>query len=183
MLPGATLAPGSNGFGTLTITNNLGLNNAGILQFQLGTNSSQVAVTGDLTLGGTLNVSAAGGFGAGTYTLFTYGGTLSVGTLTLGSLPPGHTYVLDTSMAGQVNLIVTQPSFGSLQTTGSGLVISGAGGTPNASYYVLGTTNLLLPTGGWTRLLTNQFDANGNFIFTNAFNAGTAQQFYRLQVP
>ena len=180
---GATLAPGSNGFGTLTITNNLGLNNAGILQFQLGTNSSQVAVTGDLTLGGTLNVSAAGGFGAGTYTLFTYGGTLSVGTLTLGSLPPGHTYVLDTSMAGQVNLIVTQPSFGSLQTTGSGLVISGAGGTPNASYYVLGTTNLLLPTGGWTRLLTNQFDANGNFIFTNAFNAGTAQQFYRLQVP
>ena len=181
---GSTLAPGSNGFGTLTITNNLGLNNASMLQFQLGTNSSQVAVAGDLTLGGTLNLSAGAGFGAGTYTLFTYGGTLSVGTLTLGSLPAGHTYVLDTtSVAGQVNLIVTQPSFGNIQTTASGLVISGTGGTPNTSYYVLGTTNLLLPPGGWTRLLTNQFDANGNFIFTNVFNAGAAPKFYRLQLP
>ena len=180
---GSTLAPGSNGFGTLTITNNLGLNNASILQFQLGTNGSQVAVTGDLNLGGTLNLSAAGGFGAGTYTLFTYGGTLSIGTLTLGSLPAGHTFVLDTSVAGQVNLIVTQPSFGSIQAVGGGLVVSGTGGTPNAPYYVLGTTNLLSPAGGWTRLLTNQFDANGNFIFTNAFNTGAAQQYYRLQLP
>ena len=109
---------------------------------------------------------------------------MSVGTLTLGSLPAGHTYVLDTtSVAGQVNLIVTQPSFGNIQTTASGLVISGTGGTPNTSYYVLGTTNLLLPPGGWTRLLTNQFDANGNFIFTNVFNAGAAPKFYRLQLP
>ena len=108
---------------------------------------------------------------------------LSIGTLTLGSLPAGHTFVLDTSVAGQVNLIVTQPSFGSIQAVGGGLVVSGTGGTPNAPYYVLGTTNLLSPAGGWTRLLTNQFDANGNFIFTNAFNTGAAQQYYRLQLP
>jgi fibronectin-binding autotransporter adhesin len=70
---GATLAPGSNGFGTLTITNDLGLNNGSILDFQLGAHSSQVSVTGDLTLGGTLNLSANAGFGPGTYPLFTYG--------------------------------------------------------------------------------------------------------------
>ena len=85
---GATLAPGSNGSGTLTITNDLGLNNASMLQFQLGTNGDQVAVTGDLTLGGTFNISDAAGFGPGTYTLFTYGGALSVGTLTSARRPP-----------------------------------------------------------------------------------------------
>ena len=181
---GATLAPGSNGSGTLTITNDLGLNNASILQFQLGTtNSRVVAVTGDLTLGGTLNVSAATNFGPGTYTLFTYGGTLSVGIITLGTAPPGYGYAIDTSAQGAVNLIVTLPQFGNIKATSNGMVISGSGGPASSNYYLLSSTNLALPLANWTRVVTNQFDSNGNFIFTNASSTNIPQKFFRLQLP
>ena len=180
---GATLVPGNNGAGTLTITNDLGLNNASILQFQLGATSSKVAVTGDLTLGGILNISAATGFGPGSYTLFTYGGTLSVGTITLGTVPAGYGYTIDTSVQGAVNLIVTLPQFGNIKATSNGMVISGSGGPANANYYLLSSTNLGLPLANWIRLATNQFDANGGFIFTNAFTTNTPQKFFRLQIP
>ncbi len=180
---GATLVPGSNGAGTLTITNDLGLNNTSLIQFQLGTNSSLVAVTGDLTLGGTLNLSASAGFGPGTYALFTYGGALSVGTLTIGTVPAGYSYTIDTSVEGQVNLIVAQPSFGNIRVASGGLVISGSGGMSNAVYYVLSATNLTVPLNSWTHLATNTFDASGNFNFTNAMNPGTPRQFFRLQTP
>jgi fibronectin-binding autotransporter adhesin len=180
---GATLAPGSNGSGTLTITNDLGLNNASILQFQLGASSSQVAVTGDLTLGGTLNISAAAGFGPGTYTLFNYGGALGVGTLTLGTMPSGFNYTIDTSIQGQVNLVVSGPQFGKILATANGLVISGSGGTTNGTYYLLSSSNLTMPLSQWTRVSTNQFDGSGNFNLTNSVSGNTPAQFYRLQMP
>jgi fibronectin-binding autotransporter adhesin len=179
---GATLAPGSNGSGTLTITNDLGLNNASVLQFQLGATSSQTSVAGDLTLGGTLNISAAAGFGPGTYTLFTYGGALSVGTLTIGTAPAGYSYTIDASVQGQVNLILAQPSFGNIRVASGGLVISGSGGMSNAVYYVMSATNLAAPLNSWTHFATNTFDASGNFNFTNAFNPNAPRQFYRLQL-
>ncbi|WP_163317758.1 hypothetical protein, partial [Enterobacter hormaechei] len=46
-------------------------------------------VTGNMTLGGTLNVSDAGGFGAGVYRLFDYGGTLTDNGLAIGARPAG----------------------------------------------------------------------------------------------
>jgi len=179
---GATLAPGSNGAGTLTITNDLGLNNASVLQFELGTNSDQVSVTGDLTLGGTLNISNPGGFGPGTYTLFTYGGTLSIGTLAIGTTPASYTYAIDTSVPGRVNLVVSQPSFGSILISSNGLVIAGYGGAANAGYYLMASTNVAAPLNTWARLLTNRFDSNGNFIFTNGINSTSPQSFYLLQL-
>jgi len=159
------------------------LNNASVLQFQLGATSSHVSVTGDLTLGGTLNLNAATGFGPGTYTLFTYGGTLSIGTLTFGMMPVGYGYNIDTSVQGQVNLIVARPKFGNILATPNGLVMSGSGGTANASYYLLTATNLAAPLNIWARLLTNQFDSGGNFNFTNAPSTNSPQNFYRLQIP
>jgi len=35
----------------------------------------------------------------------------------------------------------------------------------------------------WTRILTNQFNASGNFIFTNAISPAVPRRFYVLQVP
>ena len=183
---GATLAPGSNGSGTLTITNDLGLDNASILQFQLGTNSDQVSVTGDLTLGGTLNISNAGGFGPGNYTLFTYGGALSVGTLTIGNTPnTNFTCSIDTSVQGQVNLIVQSSAplvISGIKLSGGNLVLNGSGGPASGNYYVLTSTNLTVPLTNWTRLLTNQFDAGGNFNFTNPMSTNALQSFYLLQL-
>ena len=73
------------------------------------------------------------------------------------------------------------PVFGALNLSGSDLIFSGSNGTANAFYYVLTSTNIALPASNWTRLLTNQFDGNGNFLFTNP--ASLPQNFYLLQLP
>ena len=65
----------------------------------------------------------------------------------------------------------------------SSVIINGSGGPINGTYFVLSSTNIALPLTNWTRLLTNQFDATGNFIFTNAINAAVPRRFYVLQVP
>lgn len=181
---GATLAPG-NSTGTLTIGDGLVLGDGSILNFELGTVSDSVNVTGDLTLGGTLNITNLSGCGVGAYTLFTYGGQLSLGHLTFGTKPAGYNYTLNISTPGQVKLIVaptTQPSFSNLAMSGNNLVLGGNNGVPLGNYYLIGSTNLALPVTNWTRVATNQFDATGSFTFTNVLNLNSSQWFYRLQL-
>ena len=92
---------------TLTVSNDLMLGGDGLVNFTLGTNTTQLAITGNLISGGTNDISAGTGFTNGTYTLMTYGGALSGSTPVLASTPPGYNYALSTGTPGQVNLIVT----------------------------------------------------------------------------
>ncbi|MGA2241784.1 MAG: glycosyl hydrolase family 28 protein [Verrucomicrobiota bacterium] len=98
-----TLAPG-NSPGTLTVNNNLVVNDGAVLQYELGASSDLTVVNGNLTLGGALNITSVGGLGATNYTLFTYTGNLS-GDATFGVTPPGYSFYLNTNTAGQVILI------------------------------------------------------------------------------
>ncbi len=92
--------------GKLAVTNNYGPPSAGVFNFGLGTNTSTVAVTGNLALtNATFNITNAPGFGAGTYTLFTYTGTEN-GTFALGSTPASFNYTL-TNTTGQIQLVVS----------------------------------------------------------------------------
>jgi hypothetical protein len=77
----------------------------------------------------------------------------------------------------------TPPVIGHVRVMGGQLVLTGSGGVTNGVYYVLTATNLAAPLPQWTRLLTNPFDAGGNFNFTNAIPTNAAQNFYRLQLP
>ena len=103
-----TLAPG-NSIGTLAISNSLVVNGGAALQYALGTNSDLTVVSGNLTLGGTLNVTDAGGFTNTTYTLFSYGGTLTYTNVSTGTAPAGYTYTISTNTPSQVNLVVLTP--------------------------------------------------------------------------
>jgi autotransporter-associated beta strand protein len=179
---GAILSPG-NGAGTLTISDELDLSDLTVLQFGIGTNSNKVVVSGNLVLGGQLNITNTGGFGVGTYTLFSYGGALRMGSLTIASAPTGFVCTVSTNTVGQVNLVVTRPQFNMINAGANGLVMSGSGGPASGIYYVLGSTNIGLPLNLWTRIVTNQFDSGGNFDFTNAFSPNSPQEFYRLQLP
>lgn len=178
------------GGSTLTVSNNLNLGGGSVLNFVLGTNPTCLAVAGNLVLNGTINVSMGGGFTPTNYTLFTYTGTLG-GTPVLGSTPTiySYSYILDTSVPGQVRLIVTAPPppvFENIYVVpGSGsnaMVMSGSGGVTNGSFGVLASTNLTLPLAQWPFMTTNPFDATGRFLFTNAPGSNTPQMFYRLQV-
>ena len=181
-----TLAPGNHP-GTLTISNDLVINNGAVLQYQLGAGSDLTVVNGNLTLGGTLNLTSDGSLGAANYTLFTYTGSLS-GDATLGITPPGYSYYLNTNTAGGVILVAyspapTPPGFAAISSSGGKVVLRGGGGSTNGPYYVLTSTNLAQPRIQWTRFAVGQFDGSGNFVFTNAPGTGVPRRFYLLQLP
>ena len=152
---GGKLAPG-NGVGTLTIGNDLVVSDAAVLQYDLGTTSDRTVVSSNLTLGGTLNITDAGGFTNGTYTLFAYGGMLSTnGTptiLAIGTTPNTNLlYLVDITTGGQVNLVVASPpvaSFTASPTNGVAPLavtfIDGSSGTITNRHWDFGngdTTN------------------------------------------
>jgi T5SS/PEP-CTERM-associated repeat protein len=117
---GGMLAPGRDFVfqggihpGTLTMAS-LELHPGAALEFELDVPdvagseiNDLVIVNGDFTLDGVVNVIDAGRFESGTYTLATYTGTLTDNGLTVGSLPDGFMAEVDTTVAGQVRLIVT----------------------------------------------------------------------------
>jgi hypothetical protein len=95
---------------TLSNSTSLALPATSVVNFVLGTNNATVAVAGNLALNNTLNIATNGGFGPGTNTLFTYTGTLTGSLPALGTVPGGYNYAFDTSIAGQVNLVVALPA-------------------------------------------------------------------------
>ncbi len=180
---GAILAPGAPN-GTLTFTNNLTLNDNSLLRFGLGSSSDAVAVGGDLLLTGQLTVTNSGGFGVGSYPLFTCAGALNLGSLVLVAAPAGYNYSFDTNTTGIVKLVVALPAppvISNPTVSGGKFIFSGSGGQPGATFYIVTATNLAAPAANWMPMLTNQFDAGGNFAVTND-PATNRQVFYRLQL-
>ncbi len=119
---GGTLAPG-NSPGTLTMSSLL-LSPGSILNYELDTPNvvggvnDLVVVNGDLTLAGTLNVTALSGFGLGVYRLINYTGTLTDNVLALGTMPTGYAYAVNNVVPGQVNLQVITPTPPDIQVLG-----------------------------------------------------------------
>jgi hypothetical protein len=166
-----------------------------VAQFVLGTISSTVVVSNDLTIGGTVNVAAAAGFTTTSYTLFTYGGILTNNGLIVGAMPTNYVGVVDTSIAGQVNLIVSNapppppPStdfrITSIDRRGDDVVITWL--TTGS-----GTSNIVqITTGATDGSYTNNFvDISGSAMLinsstTNYVDSGGAtnipSRFYRVR--
>jgi rhamnogalacturonan endolyase len=190
---GATLQPGES-TGTLTFSNALMLAAGSTAVFEASTEPliyDQVQVLGQLTFGGTLVVTNLGSepFAVGdTLQLFTagsFGGQFQA--LILPPLPTALAW--DTNLlssSGMLSVVSitppTPPVFGALTVANGALVFTGAGGA-NVTFHLLGATNVALPLNLWERILTNQFDADGNFILTNPVNPIWPQGYYRLEVP
>ncbi len=168
---------------TFTVSNDLNLSPQTVLNFAPGTNATEVAVAGNLTLGGTNNILAGNGFTNGTYILMTYTGTLS-GTLpVIGSTPTNfaYAYTLETNQPGEVVLAVTLPAPTNLVATATNLLINlkwnSVSGT-SAYNLMRGTSN----GGPYPTVLsglaaTNYADANVTnavkyFYIVTAFGAG-----------
>jgi autotransporter-associated beta strand protein len=188
---GGTLAPG-NFPGTLTFSNSLTLNSGGTNIFEISQSpltNDAAKVLGALTCGGTLIVTNSGAtaLAAGdSFKLFSAASyTGAFAKIILPPLPAGlgwNTNSLNTS--GALSVVVTaKPFISSAGLAGNGFVFGGTGGVAGADFYLLGSTNLAAPLTNWARRLTNQFDGNGNFNFTNAFDPDSSPAFYLLQVP
>jgi hypothetical protein len=85
------------------------LNSSTILDYEFGAPGGPadlVNITGNLTLAGTLDVTNLGGFTNGTYTMFTYTGTLVNNTLNVGTLPAGFSGVISNDTVDKLVLLV-----------------------------------------------------------------------------
>ena len=157
---------------TFTVSNNLNLSPATVLNFTLSTNTTRLTVAGNLVLGGTNFISAGAGFTNGSYTVMTYTGTLGGTVPVLGAVPAGYNYFYDTNTAGLVKLVVTLPA----PSTPTNLVAAATNLLINlkwnsvsgsASYNLKrGTTGGVYPTVFSGLTTTNYADAN----VTNAVN-------------
>ncbi len=114
----------------------------------------------------------------------TNSGSHTVQLMVVGKNPSSISYALST-----YEFLFTQlqagpprpPSIGAFAYSGTNLIFSGANGIPQTPCCVLMTTNLALPLAAWTVVVTNGFDAGGNFNFTNP-TPNMPQQFYRLKL-
>jgi hypothetical protein len=174
---------------TLSNSSSLALPGSSVVNFVLGTNTAGVVVAGNLTLDSTLNITNGGGFGAGTYTLFTYNGTLT-GTPLLGAQPPGCNCSLSTNTARQVNLLVSstnsssppaitdQPASRTVLVGSNALFNVGASGSAPLSYqWWFNTTNHVAYGTNASLTVSNAQPAQAGryrVIVTNACGAATS---------
>jgi hypothetical protein len=157
-----------------------------------GTNDVLV-VGGTLTYGGVLSLTNLSGalaandsfklFNAGAYS----GAFSSVNPET-----PGVNLAWDTNSLGSGILKIvstgtgptTNASITSVSRSGSNLLIHGTNNNvPNTSghFVVLTSTNIALPLSNWTPVLTNPFNLDGTFDYTNPIVPGMARQFIDVQ--
>lgn len=184
------VAPGTS-VGQLTVSGNITLAGTTVMELTkagLVLTNDVLSVSGALTSGGTLAVTHSGNplVLNDSFRLFTAGAfTGSFITLTLPPLDAGLAWDTSTiATDGWLRVVNgTPPVIGSISLNGNEVIISGSGGTPGATYYVMATTNVALPLVFWSPLATNLFDAGGNFNFTNPVVPANAQEFFRLQVP
>jgi hypothetical protein len=198
---GGTIAPGGGGAaGSINVTGNVTLNHASTLDYKLGAPGNTgsgvndyVNITGNLSLDGTLNVTAMSGYGYGVYTAMNYSGTLTQpsGGLAQGTMPSGnYSYFIDNSMANAINLDV-MPMYLPGDTNHDGVLNSldidaiyqhftvappalvclhPFNWTPsNGNQEPAVSTNT--PTGSWTRPLMPyqaQYDVNGDGVVNQA---------------
>jgi len=187
---GGTFAPGAS-VGKIVLSNSPSLQGHTRMEISKSgapLTNDQIQVTAALTYGGELTVSNLGPtalalgdrfplFSANSYT-----GAFSV--VTLPPLSPGLGWTNKLLVDGSLEVVVVAlPKFTSASRSGTNVIISGTGGPANAPYAVLTATNVTTPLSNWVSLVTNQFDSNGNFSFTNPIAPGELQRYFRIRTP
>jgi len=177
ILSGATIG------GTGTIKSNLVVNAGAFIAARLP--GPKLTVTGNLTIAGAVNITDAGGFGVGTYTLMTYTGTLTNNGLTIGTTPdPAYACNIDTNTAHQINLNVALTPFATWQVAQFGSFTNtdaAAGADPdhdrlnNEQEYLTGT----IPTNGNSVLRLDALHGNTGMGFDMSW-PGVTGRTYRV---
>ncbi len=183
------ITTGSNPVGELAASDNITLDGTTIIKLD-GSTNDLISAAADITYGGTLNLvnlsssSLAAGNTFQVFNAATYSGSFA----NITPATPGAGLVWDTSHlnSGKIGVITSGssgPVISGTRIINGNLVLNGTGGAANGTYYVLTATNLATPLANWVPLVTNSFDASGDFDFTNAVNAGSHQEFYLIKQP
>ncbi|MBP9900972.1 MAG: hypothetical protein V9H26_14020 [Verrucomicrobiota bacterium] len=88
-----------------------------------------------------------------------------------------------TNTGPRLDVFLAPPLFVSSDIVGTNLILNGYYGKPGSNYVLLSSSDIALPLTNWSRVLTNQFDASGNFHVTNSLAPAPSKSFYRLLLP
>ena len=140
---GGVLSPGSGGIGSLSM-GTTSLNSGAVFNATVGSSQNQLNVSGNLTLGGTLNVTLNAGVPTGSYTIATYTGALN-GSFSNIVAPSGYLSTINTQTPGTVKLTLfgllkLNNTWGLGSTTGDIATITTAGALLDASVSSSATT-------------------------------------------
>jgi len=187
---GGNLIPGAS-VGKIVLSNSPMLSGAVIMEISKSGSvltNDEIQVTGTFTYGGALTVTNIGPTALTTsnrFKLFSAG--VFAGSFAPISLPPlnaGLDWTNKLLVDGSIEVVgVSLPKFSSIKLSGTNVILSGTGGTPNAPYAVLTATNVTTPLSNWLSILTNQFDSGGGFSFTNGIAPGEPQRYFRIRTP
>jgi autotransporter-associated beta strand protein len=190
---GSSIAPGmvtsAPLIGTLTVDGSVTLGGTTRMDLDAALDTNDVLRATAITFGGVLRFeNVTGTLSAGdSFKLFdatTYNGSFA--SVTPATPAAGLTWDLSTlSTDGTVRVQAgsARPQIATTGLSNGAFVFSGSGGSPNATYHVISSTNIALPLINWTPVLTNTFDAAGNFNVSIVVDPNTNQRFFLLQVP
>ena len=175
----------------LTINNSLVLSGTTVMEINKAgpdfSNSDSITGVTTLAFGGALQLTLGGDALAvgDAIKLFTFNS--ANGSFAAITPAPGANLAWDASqlaVTGTLKVIEApkEIEIGEIAISGTNVVISGVGGAPGGTYYVL-TSPTLMPPVTWVPVATNSFSASGGFSFTTVVDPGTASRFFRLQLP
>jgi hypothetical protein len=95
----------------------------------------------------------------------------------------GYSAYTEIILLGSNLTVPKAPVVKSPSISGGNLILTGTGGTPNSSYTILTTTNLLTPLADWTVSTTGTLDGNGAFSNSIPLNSSQPTSFFKLKVP
>lgn len=188
---GSTISPGTNGnTGLLTVSGNVTLNGNSVFKLDSPTNDVLVA-GGALAYGGTLTLTNISGtpLAAGDSFMLFRAGSYNGAFASISPVSPGPGLLWNTNslaVNGTLSVVssASPASITGISVNGPTLTITAAKGAMDGQFVLLQSTNLALPLGQWTPVLTNSFDGNGNLnLSTNIINSNNPEMFYLLEMP
>lgn len=185
----AVFSPGSS-IGGLTVTNAATLQGTTFMELdaQSGTNDVIRGAQSISYGGGLLLTNISGALAAGQNFKLFYATNYSGAFANISPAIPALNLGWNTSTLtndGTLRVVsapTPQPRITSFSLSGGNLLFGGTNGVPGWTYYILTSTNPVLPIASWTRMATNQFSGDGSFAVTNALNLIARQQFFLLQL-
>jgi len=189
---GGILSPGSgSSLGVLTISNTLTLAGTNLMKLiKTGATLAGDKLVGmtSNTCGGTLQIAATGnplaaGDSIQLYSAAHYAGSFA----TILPATPGANLAWDTNTLATdgtlrvKSTLLPSPVINQVALKGGNIIVSGANGLGNGTYYVLSSTNLTLPLANWMPVLTNTFGTTGAFSNNIPVNPAGPRSFYILR--
>jgi fibronectin-binding autotransporter adhesin len=195
--PGSTVSPMAGADGVITVFGSVTFQGTNVMNIDKDNgNQDTINSTAKITYGGTLVLIISNTFAPLSvgdafplYTAASYGGAfVNIIPASPGSGLSWNTNTLTTDgflrVAVGPSFPTTNANIASVTLSGTNLLVHGTNNNvPNTSfrYAVLTSTNLALPLGNWTPVVTNLFNPDGTFDYTNPLVPSTPQQFINVE--